>query len=124
MTSSGTADSPTQRGVPDIDAEACRAFQRTLERVGKRWSGAILLAGTRGARRFGEYRRMVPGISDRLLVERLRELEGLGLIEREVVPTMPVQVLYRPTAEGSDLMVALQPLVHWGLQHGSAEGSS
>jgi DNA-binding HxlR family transcriptional regulator len=118
------AASPAHRGVPDIDAEACRAFQRTLECVGMRWSSAILLAGTRGARRFGEYRRMVPGISDRVLSQRLKELAGLGLIEREVVPTTPVQVLYRPTADGSDLMVALQPLVHWGLQHGSAEGSS
>ena len=118
MTSSRAADSP-QRGVSDIDAEACRAFQQTLERVGKRWSGAILLAATRGARRFGEFRRMVPGISDRVLAQRLRELEGLGLIEREVVPTMPVQIRYRPTAEGTHLMVALQPLVQWGLRHGS-----
>jgi Predicted transcriptional regulators len=104
-----------------IDAEACQAFQHTIERVGKRWSGAILLAATRGARRFGEFRRMVPGISDRVLAQRLRELEALDLIEREVIPTMPVQVIYRPTPEGAQLMAALQPLVHWGLQHGPAD---
>ena len=77
----------------------------------------MLLAGTRGARRFGEYRRLVDGISDRLLSQRLKELESLGLLERQVIPTTPVQILYRPAPGGNDLIAALQPLVNWGDRH-------
>ncbi|GII99791.1 HxlR family transcriptional regulator [Sediminihabitans luteus] len=92
-------------------------FQRTLELVGRRWSGAILFAGVAGARRFVEYRRAVHGISDRLLAQRLKELERQGLVEREVVPSTPVQILYRPTPRGAELMAALGPLASWGGRH-------
>ncbi|MBE1875688.1 helix-turn-helix transcriptional regulator [Myceligenerans sp. TRM 65318] len=95
----------------------CVIFRRTLERAGRRWSGAILYAGVAGARRFVEYRRYVHGISDRLLTQRLRELERQGFIEREVVPTMPVQILYTPTEVGAELVAALQPLGEWGRKH-------
>ncbi|MDX3235628.1 helix-turn-helix domain-containing protein [Streptomyces sp. ME03-5709C] len=101
----------------DIDAEACTAFQAVLEQVGRRWTGAVLLAAARGARRFTDYRRMVPGISDRLLSQRLKELETLGLIGREVVPSTPVQILYRPSARGTELLTALEPLTAYGLRH-------
>lgn len=89
-------------------------MQDMLDIVGRRWTGAVLLACTRGASRFSEIRRMVTGISDRLLSQRLKELESLGLIDREVVPTTPVQILYRPTARAEELVAALQPLVAWG----------
>lgn len=97
-----------------VSHDECTIFQKTLESVGRRWSGAILYAGVAGARRFGEYRRAVSGISDKLLTARLRELERQGFIEREVVPTMPVQILYRPTPAGAELMAALEPLAAWG----------
>jgi DNA-binding HxlR family transcriptional regulator len=92
-------------------------MQDMLDMIGRRWTGAVLLASTRGARRFGEYRRLVAGISDRLLSQRLRELASLGLIEREVIPTTPVQVLYRPTPRGMELAAAMQPLLAWGSRH-------
>jgi DNA-binding HxlR family transcriptional regulator len=75
-----------------------------------------LLAVARGARRFSEIRGCVPGLSDRLLAQRLRELETAGLVRREVTPTMPVQVTYHLTPSGAELMAALQPLVRWGLR--------
>ena len=59
--------------------------------------GVVLIAGYVGARRFSEYRRFSAGISDRMLTQRLRELEHRALIERTVVPTMPVQITYAPT---------------------------
>ncbi|MGW3246980.1 winged helix-turn-helix transcriptional regulator [Streptomyces sp. NPDC001070] len=105
---------------PDIDAEACTAFQAVLEQVGRRWTGAVLLAAARGARRFTDYRRMVPGISDRLLSRRLKEMEALGLMTREVVPSTPVQVLYHPSARGTELLTALEPLIAYGLRHAPA----
>jgi len=92
-------------------------MQELLDIVGRRWTAAVLLASTRGARRFGEYRRLVTGISDRMLSQRLKELESNGLVEREVIPTMPVQILYRPSPRGTELMAALEPLVAWGTRH-------
>ena len=91
-------------------------LQVTLELVGRRWSGAILLALATGAERFGEILCRIEGISDRLLSQRLKELEGEGLVTRTVVPTMPVQVRYGLTDPGRELIVALQPLVKWGVQ--------
>lgn len=85
-----------------------------LELVGKRWSSSILLSITRGAHRFSEIIAMVPGLSDRLLAQRLRELEAEDLIEREVIATTPVQVRYHLTERGHDLMSSLQPLVSYG----------
>jgi DNA-binding HxlR family transcriptional regulator len=93
--------------------DRCDSFQRVLEFVGRRWVGAVLLAGSQGARRFSEYRRLVPGISDRLLSQRLKELETYHLVVREVVPTTPVQILYRPSPTGAELIKALQPLIAW-----------
>jgi DNA-binding HxlR family transcriptional regulator len=101
----------------EADAQDCLAMQSMLDIVGRRWTSAVLLACTRGARRFGEYRQLVAGISDRLLSQRLKELEALGLLEREVIPTTPVQILYHPTAGGRELIEALQPLVSWGSRH-------
>jgi len=94
----------------------CSQVEHVLDTVGRRWSGAILVAAARGARRFGEYRRVVTGISDRMLSQRLKELEALGLIRRDVVPSTPVQILYEPTALGLELLKALQPLFRWGEQ--------
>ncbi len=106
-----------------MNEDECGNFQRTVERVGRRWSGAILYASVAGARRFVEYRRYVHGISDRLLTQRLRELEQQGFITREVVPTMPVQILYKPTPAGAELIAALQPLGEWGRKYrGVLEG--
>ncbi|MEU5905774.1 helix-turn-helix domain-containing protein [Micromonospora sp. NPDC047527] len=107
------AQAAALRRYQGIDDSSCRTFQDALELVGRRWTGAILLAAMRGARRFGEYRAGVTGISDRLLAQRLRELEADGLIERTVVPTSPVQILYAPTRDGRELMLLLQPLVDW-----------
>ena len=105
-----------------IDDDQCRLFQASLELIGRRWSSAILLAVARGARRFSEILTSVPGVSDRMLAQRLKELDAAGLLIRRVVPTMPVQVTYELTPEGRDLMASLQPLVRWGLRwHGQPE---
>jgi len=99
-----------------IDDEECRRFSAAAELVGKRWNAGILLAIARGAARFTEIIAAVAGLSDRLLAQRLKELEHAGLIERHVIATMPVQVRYRPTERGLDLMRSLQPLVEYGLR--------
>jgi DNA-binding HxlR family transcriptional regulator len=93
-------------------------FQSFLEFIGKRWSSSILMALAQGATRFSEVLATVEGLSDRLLAVRLKELEKVGLVEREVIPTVPVQVRYRLTERGDDLMASLQPLVGWGQRWG------
>jgi DNA-binding HxlR family transcriptional regulator len=102
--------SPPRNGVDD---DGCRHFQTAVELIGKRWSSAILLALARGATRFGEIRTLVPGLSDRMLAERMRELQVAKLVERDVVPTTPVQIRYHLTERGTDLIESLQPLVKW-----------
>jgi len=102
------------------DAE-CRRFSSSIELVGKRWSSGIMLALERGAERFGEILTAVDGLSDRLLAQRLKELEAADLVVREVIPSTPVQVRYRLTARGSDLMSSLQPLVDWSHRWETAE---
>jgi DNA-binding HxlR family transcriptional regulator len=84
--------------------------------VGRRWTGAVLLAISQDATRFSEIRAVVVGISDRLLSQRLKELEAGRLIERTVVPTTPVQISYSLSGLGEELMTALQPLVDWGIR--------
>ena len=99
-----------------IDDDQCRLFQDSVELIGRRWSSAILLAVARGARRFSEIHASVPGLSDRMLAQRLRELSAAEILARDVVPSTPVQVTYRLTPRGRELITALQPLVRWGLR--------
>ncbi|MEI5676513.1 MULTISPECIES: winged helix-turn-helix transcriptional regulator [unclassified Nocardioides] len=102
-----------------IDDATCREATPALEFVGRRWTGAIMLALGRGASRFGEIQGAVDGLSARLLTARLRELEAHDLVEREVIPTTPVSVRYRLTPRGRDLLAAIQPLVAYHLRWGS-----
>lgn len=91
----------------------CPHFHAAIELIGKRWTGAIVCALTEGPLRFGELGKLVPGLSDRLLSQRLRELEEEGLVEREVEPGAPVRVTYSLTAKGAELRPAIAELRSW-----------
>jgi DNA-binding HxlR family transcriptional regulator len=91
----------------------CPHFHAAIELIGKRWTGAIVCALTEGPLRFGELARAVPGLSDRLLSQRLRELEEEGLVEREVEAGTPVRVTYSLTKKGAELDPAIQELRAW-----------
>ena len=97
----------------NIDDEQCRRFQQAVEMVGQRWTAAILLALARGASRFTEILAMVDGLSSRLLTARLRQLEQAALVQRTVVPSTPVQVLYGLTDQGRELLDSLEALNAW-----------
>jgi DNA-binding HxlR family transcriptional regulator len=99
----------------DGPVECCPRLHETVELVGKRWSGAIiyvLLQG--GTMRFSEIGHAVPQLSDRLLSERLKELEARGIVERRVLDGAPVKVEYELTERGRDLRDALAQLKAWG----------
>lgn len=85
-----------------------------LEFLGRRWNGAVLVALGRGAERFSEVLRMTPGLSDRMLAVRMKQLEQAGAVERIVVPSIPVQVRYQLTEHGRALLDAVRPLVEVG----------
>jgi DNA-binding HxlR family transcriptional regulator len=100
--------------APDeLPGAYCASYQEAIELVGRRWSGVILRAMLAGAARFGEIRDAIPELTDRMLSERLKELELRGIIERRVVPSTPVRITYHLTPKGEDLRDALICLQGW-----------
>ena len=93
-----------------VDDEECHQAAEILEIVGKRWSSGILLAMARGAERFTDITATVRDLSARMLAVRLRELEQAGLVDRVIIPTMPVSIRYQLTPQGRDLLASLQPI--------------
>lgn len=100
---------PAQEQPPGV----CPHFHAAIELIGKRWTGAIVFALTEGPLRFGELAKAVPGLSDRLLSKRLRELEREGLVRREVEPGSPVRVIYSLSEAGVELRPVLAELKTW-----------
>jgi DNA-binding HxlR family transcriptional regulator len=95
----------------------CALYHHAVELVGKRWTGAILLVLMDGPLRFSEIRQLVPDVSDRLLSERLKELEAEEVVERRVFDETPVRVEYGLTAKGQALEPALMALKSWSHAH-------
>jgi DNA-binding HxlR family transcriptional regulator len=91
----------------------CPLFHRAVELIGKRWSGAILRVLLDGPARFVEIQERVPDLSDRLLSERLKELEEAGILDRIVESGPPVQVSYRLTKRGEALEPVLDQIGSW-----------
>jgi len=91
----------------------CPRFHRAIELVGRRWTGAIIRILLGGPRRFSEIAAGVPGLSDRLLAERLRELEAEGVLERVVDTGTPVRVEYELTKAGAELDATIRALATW-----------
>jgi DNA-binding HxlR family transcriptional regulator len=108
-------DNPTLTNPPHhTHWEQCAHFQEAIEFLGRRWTGTILYMLLNKPYRFNELLNTIPGISDRLLTERLRELEERGLVERHVLPQSPVRVEYRVTEAGRDVEEVLMVIFHWG----------
>jgi DNA-binding HxlR family transcriptional regulator len=89
-------------------------FIFALSLMGKRWKPAILWKMTEGIYRFGEMKRAIPQISEKMLTQHLRELETDGLITRTIYPEMPPRVEYALTKLGSSLQPILKQLNNWG----------
>ena len=92
----------------------CSLYHHAVELIGRRWTGAILLVLVEGGPlRFSEIRVLVPDVSDRLLSERLKELEGEEIVARHVYDETPVRVEYELTDRGRDLETAMGELKCW-----------
>ena len=91
----------------------CPRYHHAVEVIGRRWTGAIVRAMLHGVTRFSDVRATIPGLSDRMLSERLKELETEGIVVRTVRPTTPVSIEYNLTAKGKDLGTAVEALARW-----------
>ena len=110
-------------GAPEDTAESehgetrptgcCPLYHEAVELVGRRWTGAILAVWMEGALRFSEIAQAVPELSDRLLSERMKELEARGIVERRVIPGPPVRGEYTLSTMGRELEPALSELQRW-----------
>lgn len=91
----------------------CPSYRHAIEIIGRRWTGAILRAMLTGSSRFSEILAEIPGLSDRMLSERLKELEAEGIVERRVTPSVPVRVDYVLTEKGSALGEVIVDVAEW-----------
>src|SRR5438876_8993777 len=91
----------------------CARFHHASELIGRRWNGAIIFVLLKSRCRFATLRNAIPDITDRMLCERLQELEHEGVIERTVVPETPFRVEYALTRKGRALAAAVDAIVQW-----------
>jgi DNA-binding HxlR family transcriptional regulator len=102
--------------LSDRGSEDCRAVSSVLARIGDKWSVLIIVLLGDGPKRFNEIKRMVGGISQRMLALTLRGLERDGLVKRTQFPTIPPRVDYELTQLGRSLWDAVKPLGEWAFR--------
>jgi DNA-binding HxlR family transcriptional regulator len=107
----------TAKTSPHATHEDCRGVSEVLARVGDKWSVLIISSLGDGPRRFNEIKRMVGGISQRMLTLTLRGLERDGLVTRTVFPTIPPRVDYELTDLGRSLWKPVEALGTWAREH-------
>jgi DNA-binding HxlR family transcriptional regulator len=88
----------------------------TLEKIGGRWKPLILYNLREGVMRYGQLKKAIPPITEKMLVQHLRQLEADGLVSREVKPVVPPHVEYRLTPIGESLTPLLESMANWGIQ--------
>src|SRR3981081_1864352 len=118
----GTILKPEHTRVPVLPPNAhlssdCRGAASVLARVGDKWSVFVIMLLGGGPRRFNEIKRMIGGISQRMLTLTLRGLERDGLVTRTVFPTIPPRVDYELTDLGRGLWTPVEALGKWGQDH-------
>jgi DNA-binding HxlR family transcriptional regulator len=98
---------------PGIALELPEHLARELEVLAKRWTLPLLFLLLQRPARFSELERAVPGLTNRVMADRLRELQDAGLVNRQVDPGPPITSLYTLTADGEALRPILEPLRPW-----------
>jgi DNA-binding HxlR family transcriptional regulator len=94
----------------------CPRYHYAVELIGRRWTGAIVRMLLAEPRRFAELAASIPDLSDRMLAERLRELEQEGIVARTVIPETPVRIEYALTPMGRALEASIRALGEWAEQ--------
>jgi DNA-binding HxlR family transcriptional regulator len=97
----------------DMREAFCPHYHRAVELIGRRWTGAILRAMFSGVSRFSDLSGAIPGLSDKMLSERLKELEAEGIVLRRVIPETPVRIEYELTDKGRALQGVIDCVSDW-----------
>jgi DNA-binding HxlR family transcriptional regulator len=92
-------------------------IEGTLAVIGGKWKAVILWHLRDQIRRFGELKKMIPGITQKMLAQQLREMERDGIIKRKVYPQIPPKVEYSLTDCGKSLCPILEMMAEWGSTH-------
>ncbi|MFD8243845.1 winged helix-turn-helix transcriptional regulator [Nocardia sp. NPDC059691] len=100
----------------DADHEVC-GMTVAIDVVGGKWKMHLMWVLGIGPQRFGQIRKLLDGVSEKVLAENLRQLEASGVVHREVYPEVPPRVEYSLTPLGEELAAALRPLEEWGERH-------
>ena len=112
----GMARTAKQHEMRPEDVLSARAVERTLEVIGGKWTVQILRDLFEGTRRFGQLQLSLGGVSPKMLIARLRELEERGLVTRTLFPEIPPRVEYSLTEDGKTLRPIVDAMALWG-QH-------
>ncbi len=99
--------------MPEHTPHLCPQFHAAVELIGRRWTGAVIRMLLERRMRYSDLKAAVPEISDRMLSERLKELEAEGIVVRIVTPDTPVRVEYDLTDKGRALEEPLRGLADW-----------
>lgn len=110
-------DPPARDRRPDPNHGDCRGVASVLSRVGDKWSVFVIMMLGDGPKRFNELKRMINGISQRMLTLTLRGLERDGLVTRTIFPTIPPRVDYELTDLGRGLSQPVKALGEWAMAH-------
>ncbi|MBN2605496.1 MAG: helix-turn-helix transcriptional regulator [Bacilli bacterium] len=96
-----------------MNDQLCPKMEATLEILGKKWIGLILFSLLQGPRKFTEIEKYIPGLSGRMLTERLKELETRKIVKKNVYAETPVRIEYELTPKGSELSSTFEAIAIW-----------
>ncbi|MCC3374570.1 helix-turn-helix domain-containing protein [Cohnella sp. REN36] len=94
-------------------SKMCPKFESAAELLGKKWTGLIIRVLLGGPKRFKDIKEQIPDMSDKMLTDRMKELESLGVVKRTVYPEMPVRIEYELTDKGRDLKDVIHSIQDW-----------
>jgi len=107
----------TISGVISMDySTMCPRYEAAADLLGKKWTGRIIRVLLGGPKRFKDMKEQIPEMSDKMLTDRMKELETLGIVNRNVYPEMPVRIEYELTPKGRDLQPVIESIQAWGEQ--------
>lgn len=92
----------------------CPKYEAASDLLGKKWTGRLIRVLLGGPKRFKEIKEQIPEMSDKMLTDRMKELEAEGIIKRNVYPEMPVRIEYELTQKGKELQPVIETIQRWG----------
>ncbi|MFC5528529.1 winged helix-turn-helix transcriptional regulator [Cohnella yongneupensis] len=95
-------------------SKMCPKYESAAELLGKKWTGLIIRVLLGGPKRFKDIKEQIPDMSDKMLTDRMKELESLGILTRTVYPDMPVRIEYELTEKGRNLEEVILSIQSWG----------